>query len=321
MKKIIAAVLISALAVALLAASNGGKEPARTDVSTSGQSQTDISGTDEPQPSGAQSTAEPPTEEPTEDRSETQNTGGQSEPSSSQPQTTTKNPLIETSGSDSGQPSQNDDPERYHVPHSYSYAVPKSAAVGLSWFDDAVFMGDSRSVGLVAYTGLMSTSSPRNCTKVSLTIGSYSSDAIRTVDGVSCTTAEVLRRISFSKVYIAFGLNECGWSKSGFISRYRDVIRDIKSVNPSARIYIEDILPVTAAKSASSDVFTNSRINDYNQALMELAQEEGVYFLAVSENMKTPQGTLPADEAANDGIHFGGSLCRVWLYYLRTHTG
>ena len=111
MKKIIAAVLISALAVALLAACNGGKEPARTDVSTSGQSQTDISGTDEPQPSGAQSTAEP-TEEPTEDRSETQNTGGQSEPSSSQPQTTTKNPLIETSGSDSGQPSQNDDPER-----------------------------------------------------------------------------------------------------------------------------------------------------------------------------------------------------------------
>ena len=166
MKKIIAAVLISALAVALLAACNGGKEPARTDVSTSGQSQTDISGTDEPQPSGAQSTAEPPTEEPTEDGSETQNTGGQSEPSSSQPQTTTKNPLIETSGSDSGQSSQNDDPERYHVPHSYSYAVPKSAAVGLSWFDDAVFMGDSRSVGLVAYTGLMSTSSPRNCTKV-----------------------------------------------------------------------------------------------------------------------------------------------------------
>lgn len=182
-------------------------------------------------------------------------------------------------------------------------------------------MGDSRSVGLVAYTGLTNSTTAKDYTKVSLTIFGYDSKAVTTVDGVACTTSQALRKVSFSKVYIAFGMNECGYSKSSFISKYREVIRDIKSINPSAKIYVEDILPVTATKSANSDVFNNPRINEYNQALMQLAQEEGVYFLAVSENMKTSRGTLPSDEAAKDGLHFGGSLCRIWLYYLRTHTG
>ena len=113
------------------------------------------------------------------------------------------------------------------------------------------FMGDSRSVGLVAYTGLTNSTTAKDYTKVSLTIFGYDSKAVTTVDGVACTTSQALRKVSFSKVYIAFGMNECGYSKSSFISKYREVIRDIKSINPSAKIYVEDILPVTATKSAN----------------------------------------------------------------------
>lgn len=313
MKRFFAALFVLALSVVVLAACNGGKSPAPTETTT------------EAQPSGSEQerTTDIPSETTanTEKTENTENTASSEEQSSTQAQTTTKNPLVETSSSDSGNSRPSEDLNRYYVPNSYSYAVPKSAAVGLSWFDDAVFMGDSRSVGLVAYTGLTDATTAKDYTKVSLTIFGYDSKAITTINGASCTTAQALRQVSFSKVYIAFGMNECGYSKSSFIEKYREVIRDIKSINPSAKIYVEDILPVTAAKSASSDVFTNPRITEYNQALMQMAQEEGVYFLAVSENMKTSSGTLPSDEAAKDGLHFGGSLCRIWLYYLRTHTG
>ncbi len=322
MKKILACLLTLALTVAFLAACNGGKEPVPTTPPTSGESQPGGFETDAAtEATTGKKTEESTTSEPTAENT----TRGSEEPSSeaSQPPTTTKNPLVETSGSGGGNGGgggSSEDLNRYYTPHSYSYATPKSSSVGLSWFDDAVFMGDSRSVGLLAYTGLKNSTTAKDYTKVSLTIFGYDSKAVTTIGGVACTTSQALRKISFSKVYIAFGMNECGYSKSGFISKYREVIRDIKAINPSAKIYVEDILPVTAAKSANSDVFNNPRINEYNEALMQLAREEGVYFLAVSENMKR-NGALPSDEAAKDGLHFGGSLCRIWLYYLRTHTG
>ena len=295
MKRILAALLTLTLTVAFLAACNGGKDPVPTETTPNAQTQPSGSDMDTTEPSG-----DPTSENTTENTSQSENTA--------------------QSGNTGGN-SSSEDLNRYYVPNTYSYFTPKSSAVSLSWFDDAVFMGDSRSVGLVAYTGLTNSTTAKDYTKVSLTIFGYDSKAVTTVDGVACTTSQALRKVSFSKVYIAFGMNECGYSKSSFISKYREVIRDIKSINPSAKIYVEDILPVTATKSANSDVFNNPRINEYNQALMQLAQEEGVYFLAVSENMKTSSGTLPSDEAAKDGLHFGGSLCRIWLYYLRTHTG
>lgn len=318
MKRILAALLTLTLTVAFLAACNGGKDPAPTETTPNRADTAERFGHERDRAFGRTHVREHDGKYVAE-----REHGSKHGADLCRNTADDKNPLIETSGSggNSGGNSSSEDLNRYYVPNTYSYFTPKSSAVSLSWFDDAVFMGDSRSVGLVAYTGLTNSTTAKDYTKVSLTIFGYDSKAVTTVDGVACTTSQALRKVSFSKVYIAFGMNECGYSKSSFISKYREVIRDIKSINPSAKIYVEDILPVTATKSANSDVFNNPRINEYNQALMQLAQEEGVYFLAVSENMKTSRGTLPSDEAAKDGLHFGGSLCRIWLYYLRTHTG
>ena len=163
MKRILAALLTLTLTVAFLAACNGGKDPAPTETTPNAQTQPSGSDMSVTEPSG-----EPTSENTTENTSQSENTAQSTEQTSAETQQTTKNPLIETSGSggNSGGNSSSEDLNRYYVPNTYSYFTPKSSAVSLSWFDDAVFMGDSRSVGLVAYTGLTNSTTAKDYTKV-----------------------------------------------------------------------------------------------------------------------------------------------------------
>lgn len=201
--------------------------------------------------------------------------------------------------------------------YDYGEPVPQSEAVDNSYFDDAVFIGDSRTEGLILYTGLSNTTVYAN---QGLMVDTVFTSPVIQMDGQKLSVVEALRRTEFKKVYIMLGINETGWAyESIFIDKYKALVEEIQSINPQAIIYIQEIMPVTAETSRTHSYVKNEKIQRYNELLAKLAEEMGVYYIDTGAAVADASGCLP-EEAAIDGIHLKKPYCDKWLDYLKTHT-
>lgn len=203
-------------------------------------------------------------------------------------------------------------------PYQWGEAVAASDPVEDTYFEDAVFIGDSRTEGLKLYSGLKSATflCGRGMT-VKTAINNTLSD---TSTGAGMTVVQAVQNKRYGKVYIMLGMNELGWVNNDiFYQTYQDLVQQIKQAAPGATIYIQTLMPVTAWKSEKHDYVKNEKIKVYNELIEKLAREEKVYLLDTFQAVVGPDGTLP-DEATSDGIHLNKAYCKIWLAYLRTHT-
>lgn len=199
----------------------------------------------------------------------------------------------------------------------FSQPVPESDPVEENYLDDAVFIGDSRTEGLLLYTGLTNTT---GYTYKGLMVDTAFTKPVINQNGQMVTVMDALRSTQFSKVYIMLGINELGWAYPDlFIEKYKEILDTIREINPNAIIYVQEILPVTQKVSETHSYITNEKISQYNQMLADMAQEKEVYYLQVSQAVADSQGCLPED-AASDGIHLSPTYCQKWLDYLLCHT-
>ncbi|MEE0794795.1 MAG: GDSL-type esterase/lipase family protein [Oscillospiraceae bacterium] len=203
------------------------------------------------------------------------------------------------------------------TPNDCDMLVPESEAVDDSYFDDAVFIGNSRTEGLKKFSGL---SNSTFITEVGLTVSSIFTDYCDISGGYRSRAFDALAGMSFSKVYIMLGMNELGWVyESVFKDDYGKIIDKIREINPDAVIYIQSIIPVSKWKDSSNDVFTNANVERLNAQLRDLADEKEVHYLDVAGALMDSEGYLPY-EATGDGVHLEPPYCVKWTDYLRTHT-
>ena len=208
--------------------------------------------------------------------------------------------------------------ENTNQKYDYSKPVPESQKVGIEYFSDAVFIGDSRTEGLAINNSLYSKTTVY--TEKGLRVDKIFTDKVINKDGKKVTIMEALEKTEFSKVYIMLGINETGWQYSSFfIKKYGEIIDEIKKINPQATIYLQSILPVSQKVSSNHKYVRNSKINEYNSLIQKMASEENVYYIDVNNAISDSLGNLP-EEAATDGIHLNKTYCAKWLEYLETHT-
>lgn len=194
--------------------------------------------------------------------------------------------------------------------------VPESGAVDDGYFADAAFIGDSRTQGLRLYSGLKDTNW---LCSVGLTVETAATEKFSVADG-KYTALDALGVLKPAKVYIMLGLNELGWKSADiFIEKYAAIIDAALAANPDCLVYVQSILPVSAAKDAGGTWCNNANVNARNERLKELAEEKGVYYLDVASAFRGEDGCLPAGDTP-DGIHLTPGLCVSWLDYLKTHT-
>lgn len=184
-------------------------------------------------------------------------------------------------------------------------------------FSDAVFIGDSRTDGLMIYTGLY--------TSTFYTANGQMVDTAQTKknipleNGEKGTVLDALRQHTFRRVYVMLGINELGWYfEEEFTGEYRSLIEQIRQIQPQATIYIQSVLPVTKEKSESDAIYNNENVRKVDAWVQEVAEETGATYLNVKEVMTDSEGNLPAD-GASDGVHLTKAYCEIWLEYLRTH--
>lgn len=197
-----------------------------------------------------------------------------------------------------------------------SVVVPESGPVADTYFDDVVFLGDSRTEGFSLYSGLETGS---YYYAVGATVESvFSKKAWETPTG-KVPLLDAVAEEDCGKIYVMLGVNELGWSKvETFRDQYAKVIDRLREDHPGAEVVLQSLLPVSAKQDEKGSYVNNDRIRVYNEALLELAEEKDCPYLNVAEAVADETGCLRADWNF-DGVHLNVKGCQAWLEYLRTH--
>ena len=198
----------------------------------------------------------------------------------------------------------------------WSGPVPEGPAVEDSYFDDTVFLGDSRTEGFHLYSGL---EEGQYLYAVGATVESVFTKATQETEGGKVPILDALAELECGKVYIMLGVNELGWPRSEvFQEQYGKVIDRVREEHPEAEVVIQSLLPVSAKQEAKGSYVNNRRIAEFNALLEDLAAEKDCPYLNVAEAVTGEDGCL-RPELTTDGVHLNTRGCQAWLEYLKNH--
>lgn len=262
------------------------------------------------------------TQPPAEKSGESAQLGDETSQSSSQSQGDTWEQKGEDQSAQTPDGSQQDSgtEEQPAAAYDFSKPCPESEAVDNSYFEDAAFIGDSRTDGFLIYSGI---GCGENLTSNGLSIFKLGTKKALTIDGQQYTLLEALALKEYGKVYLSLGVNELGYyDDEGFYKAYCDAIDAIRACQPNAVIYIQGLIPLNEdkiAETGGASYLTNEHLLVYNDLMKKAAEEKQVVFLDLNPEFTGPDGQLPAD-ASKDGVHLRSDYCKAWLEYLKTHT-
>lgn len=207
-------------------------------------------------------------------------------------------------------------------PTESSEELPKEVVyhtVDDSYFDDAVFIGDSRTVGMYEYGGLEETSTFYAST--GLTIYKMFDSKIVAVPGQKkkITVEEALSEKQFAKIYLMIGINEMGTGTvESFMKAYGEAVQHLQQLQPDAVIYLQAIMKVTTERSGQGDYITNEGIEARNEEIAKLADDEKIYYLDVNPLICDETGGMVASYTY-DGVHLKAQYIPIWLDFLKEH--
>lgn len=191
----------------------------------------------------------------------------------------------------------------------------KFVTVEEDYFEDAVFIGDSRTVGLQDYGGLDKTDF---FATVGMNVYDLWTDKFCEVNGEKVTLEEALTAKQYGKIYFQIGINEMGrGTLDGFMEKYAQSVEKIRELQPEAFIFLQGIMKVTAEKSNSDSIFNNQGIQARNERIAELADGITVFYIDVNEVVCDETGGLRAD-LTFDNLHLYGSKYGIWVDFLKT---
>lgn len=181
------------------------------------------------------------------------------------------------------------------------------------YFDDALFIGDSRTVGLRDYSDIAE-HADFYC-ETSLTIYKVMEENFKGKG----TIEDALQNKDYGKIYIMVGINELGrGTTEDFMAKYTEVIDTLHELEPDAKIFIQGIMRVTGKKNSSDAIFNNSNINARNNAIATLADNQQIFYIDINEVVCDEEGNLNADYTF-DQIHLLGKYNDLWKQFLLTH--
>ena len=180
------------------------------------------------------------------------------------------------------------------------------------YFADAVFIGDSRTVGMFEYGGLEEISTFYASTGLTV-YKIFDSEIVSVPDErKKISVEEALEQNSFAKIYLMIGINEMGTGTvESFLEKYQEVVNHLRELQPDAVIYLQAIMKVTAERSAQGDYITNEGIAARNEGIAGIADNEKIFFLDVNPLVCDETGGMVPDYTF-DGVHLKAKYIQIW---------
>lgn len=205
------------------------------------------------------------------------------------------------------------------APDRTSEATVTYRTVEDDYFADAVFIGDSRTVGMYEYGGLEEIST--FYASKGLSVYKLFTSEIVAVEGQKkkITVEEALQENSFSKIYLMIGINEMGTGTvDTFIEKYTEVVQQLQQLQPDAIIYLQGIMKVTTERSEKGDYITNEGIVERNGRIEQLADNDKIFYLDVNPLICDETGGM-VESYTFDGVHLKAKYIEIWKQYLKEH--
>lgn len=200
-----------------------------------------------------------------------------------------------------------------------------------SYFDDAVFVGDSITHSFKNYV-TAKRMTEGYCLGDATFLGVINMSALRaarnkvSTDGIdfrfrgkTLCFSDAIRETGARKVILLLGVNELEWCRwDDETAAFQKLIELIRSVEPDAEIVIHAVLPITEryCKRNKLDI---GKWNSYNDVLQTLCEENGVTFLSFAEQLMDENGYLDEAFSSDRQYHLNGAGNDIWIHTLRAY--
>ena len=195
---------------------------------------------------------------------------------------------------------------------------PVYKAVDESWFDDVLFIGDSRTFGL---KGMGRLGEADYFCAGSLTVFSAMTANLRDRTFDTCSLDYLLRSHTYGKVYIHLGLNELLMGVDAVMEGYMEIIDLVRKTQPDAVIVIQECMTMTEWMG-KQDNFAIEKFRELNQRLRELAESDPeLYRFCPTNDWAAGEDGYIREEIACDGCHLYGANYAEWAQFILEHAG
>lgn len=186
--------------------------------------------------------------------------------------------------------------------------------VDYDYFDDALFVGDSRTVGIMEYSNL------ENATFFAdsgMSVYGLARKKIFVPDMGKVTFDEILEGQQYGKIYLMLGMNELGYRFETTKERYQETVAKIREKQENAIIFLCANMHVTQEQSEKDEIYNNTNVNLMNELIASLADGETTFYLDVNELFDDENECL-SEEYTSDAFHVLGKYYVDWVDWLCT---
>lgn len=199
-------------------------------------------------------------------------------------------------------------------------APPQTARVDASFFDDAVFVGDSVTLKLSYYAA----SSGKLGKAQFLTRGSYGvahavmDSMLLTYQGKDMTVEEAIKATGATKVFLMMGMNDIGlYGIDTTIENWGKMIDRIQSNCPNATVYIQSMTPIWTGGEKGD--LNNTNMDIYNEKLKAFANSKSIEFIDVAPYMKDSTGGMATRYCSDEYVHVTDLGAAAWIRVLKAY--
>lgn len=205
----------------------------------------------------------------------------------------------------------------YQIDNTSAALLTETADAGTDYLNNTLFLGDSNTVRLYN-NGLISLQ--QFCAKEGIGTQVALSEGIVTFkkDPNHYTIPQAVAMMKPRRVVMTFGTNDTGMEVPDFIAHYTALIQAIQQSYPYTDIIVNTVPPVPADHSNYPHM-DQTKIDDFNMALLGMCEQLGVRFLNSAEALKGSDGYGIADYYTSGDIHLKSAGLKAVLNYLRTH--
>ena len=200
--------------------------------------------------------------------------------------------------------------------------------VSPSWFDDAVFVGDSVTNKLNFYADNGCLGDAEFLCSVGIGYHSamwgidYKYNVHPVYNGKKVLLEDGLKMIGRKKIFIMLGMNDIGgYGVNDSVEAMKTLTDRILRKIPDAQLYIQSVTPLISSIHRK-DLLNNDNIALFNEKVEKVCKERGFVYIDVAEAVSDRQGNLIDEYCADSsymGLHFNNKGCKLWVEYLRAH--
>lgn len=200
--------------------------------------------------------------------------------------------------------------------------LPTTADAGDSYIEETLFLGDSNTARMYRMFDYCSYDNAIGSVGMSAkSLASFACVQLSTSSSY-ITMPQAVAKLQPCRVLLTFGTNDLNpsYKTADFIKNYQSGIEAIVAAYPSVDIIVNSIPPI--GQQHSNQSLTQTQVDEYNKALVQMCQDKGWKFLNSAEVLKdTATGYAKSGYVeASDGIHLTRTAMEALFTYIRTHS-